>query len=86
VFDVPTSETVQDSDGAFHSFTFTAPQPEAWTQISVPFASLVQPSWTPTTEVVAFDPSSAISVEWNFDSIASPGLIFDVSIGDVELW
>jgi hypothetical protein len=86
VFDVPTSETVQDSDGAFHGFTFTAPGPGAWTKISVPFTSLAQPTWTPASEIVAFDSSSAISVDWNFDSLTTPGLIFDVAIGDVELW
>jgi hypothetical protein len=86
VFDVPTSQTVHDSDGAFHSFTFTPPGPGAWTKISVPFTSLAQPWWTPANEIVAFDPSSAISVDWNFDSISTPGLIFDISIGDIELW
>jgi hypothetical protein len=86
VFDVPTSDTVNDSDGAFHAFTFTPPGPGAWAKISVPFTGLAQPWWTPANEIVAFDPSSAISVEWNFDSITTPGLIFDVSIGDVELW
>jgi len=86
VFDVPTSQTVHDTDGAFHGYTFTAPGPGTWTQISVPFTSLVQPLWTPPSEIVPFDPSSAISVEWNFDSLTTPGLIFDVAIGDVELW
>jgi hypothetical protein len=86
VFNVPTSQTLHDSDGAFHGFTFTAPGPGTWTKVSVPFASLVQPAWTPATEIVAFDPSAAISVEWNFDSLTTPGLIFDVAIGDVELW
>jgi hypothetical protein len=85
-FDVPTRDTISYTDGAFHSFAFAAPAPGVWTQITVPFTSLTQPTWTPAAERVAFDPTAAISVQWNFDSAASASVAYDVSIGDVELW
>ena len=85
-FDVPNQATSALSDGAYHSYSFPAPSEGVWTKVTVPFTSLVQPSWTPASERYAFDPTTAETIQWNFDSAAAQALDFDVAIGDVELW
>jgi hypothetical protein len=86
VFAVPTAQTASYVSGAYHETTFAAPAAGVWTKVTVPFSTLLQPSWTVAAERVAFDTSAVETLQWNFDPGAAQALGFDVSIGDVELW
>jgi hypothetical protein len=86
VFAVPTAQTAAYVSGAYHETTFAAPAAGVWTKVTVPFASLLQPTWTVAAQRVAFDASAVETLQWSFDPGATQALGFDVSIGDVELY
>jgi hypothetical protein len=84
-FNVPTSETVSNADGAYNGFSFSTPAPGSWTKVSVPFTSLTIPSWALPSEEVPFDPTAVLTLQWNFSSGSDEVLGFDVEIGEIEL-
>ena len=72
-FSVPTSQTVSYADGAYYGFAFSAPTAGAWVKVTVPFTIMTQPSGTPKSEVVPFDATAVLTLQWSFSSGGKQG-------------
>jgi hypothetical protein len=83
-FEVPTTQTVAYTDGAFAMVTLTMPPAGVWTKVQVPWDTLAPALWAKTTEQVAFDPTAMVAMQWEVASGATQEE-FDVSIGGIDL-